>query len=242
MPIDSTADTFKEPPVRIRVTPIVVIALAALAAPGCAAYFQGKAFEEMAAQLDREGSDVYVHDLAKLKQVKKVIIPDFRVIFPTTIHGLFKVFDGSAHEGILFVGDQGMGTLIAEQFEEELLRTRKIEVLERNQLQRILNEMNLQINGFIDNPGFQPGKFAGADAAILGTITSSMYYMPDDPMLQGFESVSFRLRVIDLRTGAILMLYRDRRLVHGQNVDEDALLREFAKRFVEALKKQGVIN
>lgn len=227
---------------RIRVTSTVVLACIALTSTGCAAYYQGKAFESMADQLEHGGRDVYIHDLARLKQVKKIIVPDFRVTFPTSIHGGFKVYSGSSHEGIVFIGDAGIGTLLAEHMEEELIKTRKVEVLERNQLQRLLNEMNLQMNGFIDSPNFQPGKLAGADTAILGTVTSSMFYMPDSPMLSSFETVSFRLRVIDLRSGQILMLYHDRRMVYGQSPDEDRLLHDFAVRFVETLGKQGVIN
>ena len=227
----------------MRILTPTLLALAAVPlCTGCAAYFQTEALDNMAKRFNDSGSDLYIHDLARLKQTKKIIVPDFRVIFPTDMKGAFKTFEGTSYEGTTFIGDAGLGIILAEHFEEELIKSRTIEVLERNQLQRILNELNLQMNGFIDSPNFQPGKLAGADTAILGTVTSSMYFMPNNPMLQTMHIVSFRLRVIDLKTGNILMLYRDKHMTHGEFIDEEKVFREFAVRFVETLKKQGILN
>jgi hypothetical protein len=225
-----------------RFSAFALFVAACVGAQGCTARFQESGLMKTSARFNEDAQDVYVHDAARLKGIKKVIVPDFRVLFPSDMGGAVKAFEGTAVQGTTFMGGQGLGVILAEHFEEEILKTRRLEVLERNQLQRILNEMNLQMNGFIDNPNFQPGKLAGADTAILGTVTTSMYYMPNDPTLLTMHVLSFRVRVIDLRTGAIMMLYRDKQMTVGRTLEQEAIFRRFAVRFVEALKKEGVAN
>ncbi|MBI5526891.1 MAG: hypothetical protein HY897_11205 [Deltaproteobacteria bacterium] len=215
---------------------------ACILSQGCTARFQESGLARVSARFNEDAQDVYIHDPARLKGIKKVIVPDFRVIFPSDMGGAIKAFEGTALQGTTFMGGQGLGVILAEHFEEEILRTRRLEVLERNQLQRILNEMNLQMNGFIDNPNFQPGKLAGADTAILGTVTTSMYYMPNDPALLTMHVLSFRVRVIDLKTGAIILLYRDKQMSVGRTLEQEAIYRRLALRFVEALTKEGGAN
>jgi len=205
--------------------------------PSCAHLFMPGAVADMEHAYNGEPV-VHVHRADALRGLKKLIVPDFRVVQPGGVSGREEMFKGSPAEGVGYYGAQDYGVTLAEFFEEALLRLPGMDVLERNRLKRLVREQAVQMSGLVDAAIGEPSKFEGADGLLLGTITTALWYQPNDPSLPGMEMVALHLRLLDIRTGGIVLVYRDRRMVSGTFVDEDALLEELAKRFAQRLQAE----
>jgi len=96
------------------------------------------------------------------------------------------------------------GYNIAESLSANLLASR-LRIIERSQLQRLLDEQNLTIDGIIMGTQSFVGKLNGVDALILGSATTS----------RGFAGLAYggnidyvsncTARIVDVRTGEVLV-------------------------------------
>ena len=91
------------------------------------------------------------------------------------------------------------------------------------------------MSGLISNPKSVPGQLEGADAIVLGTITNGMYFLANDPTVHNIVMTSISIRVLDMETGEIIMVYRDRILEHASIVVEDEIYAELGRRFAAVL-------
>jgi len=89
----------------------------------------------------------------------------------------------------------------------ELSRLNKFDLIERNKMEKIIKEQNLQMSGMIDeNTAVQIGKLAGAKYIVIGSITSA-----SDTKIDKFAyylvkvEVGIDLRIIDTETGRIII-------------------------------------
>jgi len=72
-----------------------------------------------------------------------------------------------------FNGPQKSGEFIAQKFQDQLWKTQYFSILERKELQRILEEHALQMSGIVnDSTAVEFGKIIGVDGIILGDIFS----------------------------------------------------------------------
>ena len=222
---------------RLRV--VLPLLVCASLASGCAAMMMERQAVSMTEEYNNDAQYLYIHRPERLKQTRKVVVPDFRVLFPSGgERSEFTVFEGTAYEGRTFLATQELGMILAEYFEEALLPAQRIEVLERNQLQRVLAEQDLQMSGLTQTGSMKPGMLGGADTVLLGSMVEGMMYFPNDPMMPQYV----RIRMIDVETGEILLIYRDRQMRSGHLTDEQEIYITLANRFVDALKKEGILD
>jgi hypothetical protein len=88
----------------------------------------------------------------------------------------------------------------------------------------------------------KPGMLGGADTVLLGSMVECMMFFPNDPMMPQVIRMYVRIRMIDVETGEILRIYRDRQMRSGHLTDEQEIYITLANRFVEALKREGILD
>lgn len=88
---------------------------------------------------------------------------------------------------------RALGRFLAEEVTTALAETKKVKVVERGQLDRILQELKLTASGITDPANIKNfGKLSGANAIVVGTITDLG------------ESVRVVLRVLSTDTGEVI--------------------------------------
>jgi TolB-like protein len=86
-----------------------------------------------------------------------------------------------------------LGTFLAEELTTRLFTPGRIQIVERQQLDRVMTELKLQQSGAIDQTTARKvGQLTGADAVVTGTVTE----------FQSF--VALNCRVIDSQAGRVL--------------------------------------
>ncbi|MFC1839800.1 CsgG/HfaB family protein [Thermodesulfobacteriota bacterium] len=91
------------------------------------------------------------------------------------------------------VGVNEAGRIIADWFVSELANLNRDQVVERMDLEKILNEQSLQLSGMIDeNTAVQLGKIKGANYLVLGSIE------------RWLDKVSITTRLVDVEKGIIV--------------------------------------
>jgi TolB-like protein len=92
---------------------------------------------------------------------------------------------------------KGLGEQIAATLTDGLARSGEVRVVERRQLQQILEELKLSASGLIDEQtAIRAGKILGANALLLGSF------------LKFQDSVKINVRVVKTETGEILSTER----------------------------------
>jgi curli biogenesis system outer membrane secretion channel CsgG len=177
----------------------------------CTAMMAGIANGEIEKNIDQLNEEppaleVLVPD--QLATVKKVAVIPFRDISwreePT-----FEVFKGDGlMEGQMSMGYPQMGDMAAEHFENALLSTRTVDVLERSRMHLVLDESAAKISMGEALPEIAAG-LAGADAVILGSITTAYMYRSNTPQVISVVVFGITLRVVDARDGRILAYASD---------------------------------
>lgn len=72
-----------------------------------------------------------------------------------------------------FSGPDDSGEIIASKFTNKLWKTQYFTIMERKELQKILEEHALQMSGIVDNATVvEYGKIIGVDGVVLGNVTS----------------------------------------------------------------------
>lgn len=218
-----------------RLVRLIVAASLLTLASGCAAVVSGM-MDQVIRQHNADGPTFFVPQPAVLAKVHKIVVPDFRVRYASGQKDAITVYAGSPGEGKLWQAAPEFGSVVAEFLEEALLRLPGIDVLERNQLKHLLAEQHMQMSGLVDAPTLTSGQLDGADAILLGTLTQGQLYSPRDPLIPSLLVFGLHVRLLDLRTGRILMVYRDRQMASGTFPDLDRLLDRLANRFTERLQ------
>lgn len=86
------------------------------------------------------------------------------------------------------------GVVVAERVVTELIKLNKFPVVERKELEKVLNELKLQRTGLIDsNSSKDIGKMLGASSIIIGTLTE----LPEN-------NIEMHIRVAEVETGKVL--------------------------------------
>ena len=100
---------------------------------------------------------------------------------------------------ITFSGPQDLGEAVSDKFTMELLQKTAFNVIERRQIQQVLEEQGLSLSGIInDKERIQIGKITGIDAYITGSI---IHY---SSILTSGGDVELNIRMIDIETGGII--------------------------------------
>ena len=85
-----------------------------------------------------------------------------------------------------FTGPEGSGSQVATLVQSKLMESRYFDIIERDKLNRILDEQNLGMSGIVDeNTAVQVGRLLGVDALIFGEV--SVYDVEPDE--RGVEKV-----------------------------------------------------
>ena len=99
-------------------------------------------------------------------------------------------------------GAEDAGKIIASLLANELGRLNNISIVERNQMNDLLDEQKLQMSGVIDSStASEIGKILGADAVVIGSVSD---YANWTAVLVPGSTVSFSMRMIDVETGKVI--------------------------------------
>jgi curli biogenesis system outer membrane secretion channel CsgG len=63
------------------------------------------------------------------------------------------------------------GTIVAERVTTELIRQKRLTVVERKAIEKVLSELKLQLSGIDADSTRKLGKMLGADLLVVGTVT-----------------------------------------------------------------------
>jgi TolB-like protein len=140
----------------------------------------------------------------KEKKVEKI------VVFPFKIEG------------------SSCGSEFADEVSHQFVKAGTLEVIEREALNKLIEEDKLAMSGIIDeNKAKAIGKKLGVDAIVLGRGTSIK--------LKEFNCIkSFSLRMISVETGSIIVTAR---VAEGASPKYDDLARELAKEVITAMSR-----
>lgn len=133
--------------------------------------------------------------------------------------------------------DSKDGVVIAERVSTELVKLNKSPVVERKELEKVLNELRLQHTGLIDqNSSKDIGKMLGATSIIIGTLTE----------LPG-NSIEMHIRIVEVETGKMLkatsgILKKDWLDLYRKNLEEVTLEIEKNPKNATAFYNRGLIN
>jgi curli biogenesis system outer membrane secretion channel CsgG len=95
------------------------------------------------------------------------------------------------------------GKVVAGELAANLAKLPKVTVIDRENLDKVLAEAALQQTGVVDAASAREvGKLAGADAVVTGDLTD---YVIWDALGSTGSTVSFNVRMIDTKTGKVLV-------------------------------------
>jgi hypothetical protein len=94
------------------------------------------------------------------------------------------------------------GALVADSIASAMIGIPNIILIERSQLEKLLNEHELSLSGVINNPDFTLlGKILHVDALVVGNITS--FYRFQNIGAWG-GCVAYSARMVNIRTGEVM--------------------------------------
>lgn len=128
---------------------------------------------------------------------------------------------------------ENAGSAVADALNSALIKIPNIILIERSQLEKILNEHQLTISGVITNPDFKVlGKILPVDALVIGNVTS-FYQWHDSTGYGGI--VAFSARMVDIHSGEMLFTANCNALARGISEDQMAidLARDAIKKLLE---------
>ncbi len=217
------------------------LALVAAFATGCChlpyIYFANGVVESSAEETNAKGPTLdIVVDAKRLATVKRVAVVPFRDLSYRDDEPL-AVFPDQLLSGIVTWNHDSAGELFAEHFEEVLLTSGAVEVVERSRLKAVFDEKALQAAGVVSDamlPDVVAGS-AGADAVLVGTITQGTLYRPDRAEVVGSQMLGVSVRLIDTRDGRILAAGRDFMMDAERIPEPQRLMRTIAERVLKPL-------
>lgn len=158
-------------------------------------------------------ADVFVSPRAKEKVFHKVAVMPFRA--PVEL----------------------VGASIADMAATEILKTYKYRLIERSQMQQVLQEQSLGLKGVTDSAmAMKVGKILGVEGVIVGTVPE--YGMRAVGSLE-LPAVGINIRLIDTETGAIIWTITDS-AISKKVVSLSAFTRRMVKSMIRRLAKEWV--
>ena len=120
------------------------------------------------------------------------------------------------------------GSEFADAVSHQFVKSGKFDVVEREALDKLIDEEKLSLSGLIDETKAAAiGKKLGVDAIILGRGTAQQ--------MKGFNCInSFSLRMISVETGTHLVTIR---MPEGDQPKYDDLAKDMAREIVNAVSK-----
>jgi curli biogenesis system outer membrane secretion channel CsgG len=190
---------------------IIVLLLVCSFIQGCAAYNQ---------------FNVDANKSKKFPPSKEFKIGVLRFVAPAPGTGYYTNFGGQG----TVATPENAGEAAADAVASELMNVSNVALIERSQLEKILNEHQLSISGIIKNPDFiMLGKILPVDALVIGSVTNFNQW--HDVMNWG-ATVTYSARLIDIHSGEVLFTINCSAAVH--NGIADKIAQDLAK---EAIKK-----
>lgn len=113
-------------------------------------------------------------------------------------------YEDEGNVGITHYSSAGKdgGRLVAGILAAELAKLKTLNIIERSQITKLIDEQALQQSGMIDNTAAaEIGKIAGADAIIIGDLTD---YIIWDNVSGSGSTISFSLRMIEVQSGKVI--------------------------------------
>ncbi len=141
----------------------------------------------------------------KQSDVQKIAILDFE-------------FDRPEYE-VISLGNirrpKNAGSILADVFTEVLLNTDLYQLIERRQIERILNEAGLSMSGIFESRSLKEvGQMLNVDGLVVGTVSE---YCDYQSVLNWGADVDFSARLIELRSGIVLWSVSARRNLGASN-------------------------
>lgn len=133
--------------------------------------------------------------------------------------------------------DSKDGVVVAERVSTELIRLNKYPIVERQELEKVLKELNLQRTGLIDPSSSKDiGKMLGASSVVLGTLTE----LPEN-------SIELHVRIVEVETGKVLnatsgVIKKDWLEQYRKNLEELNIEIEKNPKNAIAFYNRGLIN
>ena len=132
-----------------------------------------------------------------------------------------------------------VGTSISDMFTTELLKTYKYELIERNQIEQILDEQVLSLKGVTDSQlAVKIGEILGVDGVLVGTVPEFGYTNVGNTDL---PTVGINIRMIDVQTGTIVWSISNS-AISKQPVSLSAFARGLIKTSISGLIMELVRN
>ncbi len=123
------------------------------------------------------------------------------------------------------------GASVADMVTTEILKTYKYELIERGQIEQILQEQSLSLQGVTENTiAMQVGKILDVQGVIVGTVPEF-----DVRSVNGYDvpAVGINIRMIDTQTGSIIWTVSDSAISR-----ESISISTFADKLVESMIEQ----
>jgi fibronectin type 3 domain-containing protein len=161
----------------------------------------------------RSQADVFVSPRARDKVYRKVAVMPFRA--PVEL----------------------VGASVADMVATEILKTYKYELIERSQMEQVLNEQSLGMKGVTDSTiAMQVGRILGVSGVIIGTVPE--YGMRAVGSLE-LPAVGINIRMIDAETGSVIWTVTDS-AISQKVVSLSAFARRLIKSMVHRLRIEWV--
>jgi curli biogenesis system outer membrane secretion channel CsgG len=105
-------------------------------------------------------------------------------------------------------GDKLLGKVdvnLSEMLATALVRTNKFDMIERNKIEKVIAEQNFQMSGAVnDSSAVEVGKLVGAEAVVLGSVTSVSQTKVDKFAYDVLKTeIGVDVRVVSVTTGEI---------------------------------------
>jgi len=127
-------------------------------------------------------------------------------------------FARSEYEAISFGNvrrPKNAGSVMADIFTEKLLGTGLYQLIERRQIQKILDEFGLSITGLLDSKSpAEVGEILKVDGLVIGTVSEYCDYQAG---LNWGGDVDFSARLIDVHSGSVVWSVSARRNFGASN-------------------------
>lgn len=97
------------------------------------------------------------------------------------------------------------GEIVSELFTSELYSSGKFNVLESEQIKRILDEKGIEFPKVIDRSFTQEiGSVLGVDGVFFGSVSEYWYRVRMEETREEEPAVGFNVRLVDVKTGAVV--------------------------------------
>ncbi|MBN2401219.1 MAG: hypothetical protein JXN64_02355 [Spirochaetes bacterium] len=126
------------------------------------------------------------------------------------------------------IEDSKCGSEFADAVSHHFVKSQKIDVVEREALDKLIEEDKLSLTGIIDeSKAARIGKKLGVDAMILGRGTAEV--------IKGYHCIkSFSLKMISVETGTHMVTIR---MAEGKNPNYDDLAKDMVSEIMDAMDR-----